>query len=151
MVTTPASGPTDAFAYDVFLSYRQQEPDKTWVRKTLLPRLEEAGLSVCIDYRDFRLGAPLVLEMARAVEESRYTLAVLSPAYLQSNFTELESVLAEHLGLEMTQRRLLAVMREECRPRLSLRTRLRLDMIDDDKFEANIARLVYELRQPPNA
>ena len=49
--------PADDFVYDAFISYRHQEPDKTWVRKTLLPRLEAEGLAACIDYRDFRLGA----------------------------------------------------------------------------------------------
>lgn len=142
--------PVDEFKYDVFLSYRQQEPDKAWVRKVLLPRLEKAsGLRACVDYRDFRLGAPLVLEMARAVEQSRYTLAVLSPTYLESNFTELENVLAEHLGLEKSQRRLLAVMRQSCTPRLGIRARLWLDMTDDEEFEMNVERLVHELRQPP--
>src|SRR3712207_8934155 len=41
------------------------------------------------------------------------SLAVVSASYLKSNFTELENVLAEHLGLEQTQRRLLAMMRED--------------------------------------
>jgi len=145
--TVPAA---DDFAYDVFISYRQHEPDKTWVRKILLPRLEVDGLRACIDYRDFRLGAPLVLEMARGVEQSRYTLAILSPAYLTSNFTELENVLAEHLGLEKSQRRLLCVMRQPCTPRLGIRARLWLDMSDDGEFDANLARLVYELRQSPD-
>ena len=54
------------------------------MRKTLLPRLDAAGLRVCVDYRDFRLGAPLVLGVARAVEQSRYSLALLSPRYLTS-------------------------------------------------------------------
>lgn len=142
--------PADDFVYDVFISYRHQEPDKPWVRKTLQPHLEAEALRVCIDYRDFRLGAPLVLEMARAVEQSPYTLAILSPTYLTSNFAELENVLAEHLGLEKTQRRLVAVLREECTPRLSIRARLWLDMTDDDEFETNIARLIFELRQPPD-
>ncbi|HSF29899.1 MAG TPA: TIR domain-containing protein [Candidatus Tectomicrobia bacterium] len=146
----PSPPPADHFAYDVFISYRQQEPDRSWVRKTLQPRLEAQGLRACIDYRDFRLGAPLVLEMARAVEQSRYTLAVLSPAYLTSNFTELENVLAEHLGLETSQRRLLAIMREPCTPRLGMRARLWLDMTDDGELERNVERLVYELRQTPD-
>ncbi len=141
----------DGFAFDVFVSYRQQEPDRKWVRSVLVPRLERDGLRVCIDYRSFRLGAPLVLEMARAVEQSRYTLAVLTPAYLASNFTELETVLSEHLGLERSERRLLAVMRERCTPRLGMRARLWLDMIDDDRFEAEVARLVDALGQAPDA
>jgi hypothetical protein len=145
----PTAAPADGFAYDVFLSYRQQEPDKSWVRKTLRPRLEAAGLRVCIDHRDFRLGAPIVTEMARAVEQSRYTLSILSPAYLESNFAELENVLAEHLGLEKSQRRLLAVLREPCKPRLGMRARLWLDMTEDEEFEENVERLIFELRRAP--
>lgn len=141
----------DEFVYDAFISYRQKEPDRSWVRNTLLPRLEAEGLRVCIDYRDFRLGASLVKEMERAVVQSRYTICVLTPAYLESNFTDLENTLAKHLGLEMSQRRMLAIMRENCQPGLDTRTRLWLDMTRDDEFEANAVRLVHELRQPPVA
>jgi len=140
---------TNDLRYDVFVSYRQQDPDMTWTRATLLPGLQSAGLRVCIDYLSFHLGAPLVTEMARAVEQSRYTLAVLSPAYLTSTFTDIENVLAEYLGLEQSQRRLLAVMREECTPRLGMRARLWLDMTDDATFDTNLARLVSELHRSP--
>ena len=136
--------------YDVFISYRQQDPDGAWVRGVLVERLRAEGLRVFIDYESFKLGAPLVLEMARGVEQSRYTLAVLSPAYLASNFTELESVLAEHLGLEMSERRLLAVRRVPCQPRLGLRARLWLDMTTDEEVERNLPRLVAALREPPS-
>jgi hypothetical protein len=139
---------TDGLPYDVFLSYRNSEPDGSWVRKTLRPALEAAGLRAFIDDRDFRLGAPLVLEMARAVEQSRYTLAVLTPDYLESNFTEIESVMAEHLGLETSQRRLLAVMRRPTRPRLGMRARLWLDMTDDTEFDVSLQRLIHELSLP---
>jgi hypothetical protein len=102
----------DGQAYDVFVSYRHQEPDGPWVRGVLVERLREAGLAVFLDVDGFRLGMPLVLEMARGVEQSRSTLAVLSPAYLEGNFTELESVLAEHLGLEEGAQRLVAKLRQ---------------------------------------
>lgn len=135
--------------YDVFVSYRHQAPDGPWVRGVLVEQLRAAGLRVLVDVDGFRLGMPLVLEMARGVEQSRYTLVVLSPAYLESNFTELESVLAEHLGLEASERRLLAVMREPCRPRLGIRSRLWLDMTTDEEVARNLPRLVDELRAPP--
>jgi hypothetical protein len=147
---TATETPRDAFKYDVFLSYRQQEPDKTWTQTVLLPRLKTEGLRVCIDIECFQLGGHLIAEMEKAVEASRYTLAVLSPGYLESNFTELENILAEHLGLELSQRRLLAVMRERCKPRLGMRARLWLDMRDNKEFDANVARLVHELRMPPH-
>ena len=62
---TSADAPADGFKYDVFLSYRQQEPDKTWARDVLLPRLKAAGLRVCVDFECFRLGAHLIIEMER--------------------------------------------------------------------------------------
>jgi len=140
---------TDNFDYDVFVSYRQQEPDMTWVRKILVPRLITEGLTVCVDYKTFRLGTPLLREMERSIERSRYTLSVLTPAYLQSNFTDVENILADHLGLENSQRRLLAITRESCKPRLGMRARLWLDMSRDEEFETDLQRLVFELQQPP--
>src|SRR5271166_621787 len=147
---TPAEKPADGFEYDVFVSYRQQEPDKTWARKILVPRLKAGGLKVFIDYLDFRLGAPIVTEMERAVVQSRYTVGVLSPNYLRSNFTELESILAEHIGLEQSQQRFIGVMRENCKPRLGIRARYYLDMTDEDECEAALARLVAQIRQAPD-
>jgi hypothetical protein len=148
-VHAPTEAANDGFEYDVFLSYRQHEPDKTWTQNVLLPRLKSAGLRVCIDIDCFRLGAYVITEMENAVQNSRYTLAVLSPAYLVSNFAELENVMAEHLGLELSQRRLLAVMRERCKPRLGMRARLWLDMQDARELEANITRLVAEVQRSP--
>ena len=141
--------------YDFFVSYRHREPDKSWVRKTLVPALEAKGLRALIDYRDFRLGAPLVTEMARAVEESWYTLAVITSSYIQSNFTELENVMAKQLGLENSQVRLIGILRDPDldinQVRLDIRATLMLDMTDDDLFETMVARLAEELKRPNNS
>lgn len=102
-----------------------------------------------MDYKCFTLGRTILEEMQRAVAESRYTLAVLTPAYLESNFTELENIMAQHLGLEEGQYRLLSVIREECKPDLRMRINLMLDMTDDREFEMNMSRLVDRLRLPP--
>jgi hypothetical protein len=146
----PAVPLADGFRHDVFISYRQQEPDRTWVRKTLVPRLKSAGLEVFIDYLDFRLGSPIIKEMERGVVESRYTVAVLSPGYLKSNFTDFESVLAQHLGLEKSQLRFVGLLRENCTPRLGIRALYYLDMTDDSEFETGVARLIDQLRKPPD-
>lgn len=136
------------FRYDAFISYRHQEPDKTWVRRFFVPALEAAGLRVCIDHRDFQLGLPLVTEMARAVEESRTTVAVLTPAYLEGRFTELENVLAEHVGLEERAVRLIYVLREPCEPPLRMRARLRLDLMTPEEIANGVPRLIEVLREP---
>ncbi len=143
----PAASVED-FPYDVFVSYRHQEPAMSWVRDRLVPGLRQRGLRVCLDVDSFRLGAPLVLEMERAVVESRCTLAVLTPAYLEGTFTELENVLAEHLGLETARDRLLMVLREPCEPTLRLRFRLWLDLTADGDLKAGCDRLARELRSP---
>jgi hypothetical protein len=137
-----------SYSYDVFISYRHKLPSMNWVRDILVPRLEADGFSTIIDFRDFRLGAPLISEMNRAVIESRYTLAILTPSYLRSGFTELESIMAEHIGIQEGQRRLIAIMRERCKPRLSIQARLWLDMSNDAEFDENCLQLAIQLRLP---
>lgn len=143
----PTTLPQDDYAYDVFISYLDKDTDKTWVRKTLLPGLESQGLKVAIDTR-FPLGEPKITCMQKSVEQSRYTLVILSPRYVESTFEEFENLMAQHLGLEESQYRLIPIMREECTPRLGLRILYLLDMTDEDEFETNMERLVYQLKQP---
>ena len=69
----------DSFHYDAIISYSHEDPDNTWTRRRFVPALEAAGLKVCVDQRDFRLGELLLTKMARAIEQSRWTIAVLSP------------------------------------------------------------------------
>ena len=100
------------FKYDVFISY--SSANKDWVRKTLTPILEKAGLNVCDYYRDFDVGAPIVKEMERAVLESRKTILILSTAYLNSGWTEFENLMLQTLDAANQQRRLLPVIIEKC-------------------------------------
>src|SRR5258708_3372081 len=105
-------GQLAAYNYDVFISYSHQDQD--WVRNDLLSKLEEKGLQVCIDYRDFEAGAPSVVEMRRAVTTSRKTLLVLTHDYLKSAWTEFEVLMIQTLDPANRQRRLIPVRREEC-------------------------------------
>lgn len=107
MPTTPLE-----FAYDVFISYSHR--DQTWVRDELLPGLEKAGLKVCIDYRTFRVGAPIVKEMERAVLTSRHTLLVLTPAYLDSAWTDFEALMIATLDPGSQKARLLPLLLQRC-------------------------------------
>jgi hypothetical protein len=138
--------PEPHFAYDLFVSYRRMVPDGPWVRDVFVPRLEALGLKVCLDERDFAPGVYLIKEMERAVLQSRFTLAVLSPEYLESGYTELEHVLSRHLGLEDRKNRFLAVLRRPCDLGLDLRARVWIDMTDDRDFEERVGRLVRAAR-----
>ena len=97
------------FAYDVFISY--SHADKAWVRGELLKRLEASGLRACIDYREFRPGAPSVAEMERAVLTSRKTVLVLTPAYVASAWTEFETLMLQTLDPAARQRRIIPLLK----------------------------------------
>jgi len=56
---------SDDFQFYVFISYSSR--DKAWVRGELLTRIEQAGLKVCVDFRDFRVGRSALLNMQDAV------------------------------------------------------------------------------------
>lgn len=58
----------------------------------LPPRLEKASLRVCIDFRDFDVGVPSLVNMERAIDNSRRTLLVLTPAWVSSEWTEFEAL-----------------------------------------------------------
>jgi len=59
----------------------------------------EAGLRVCIDFRDFEPGLPTLVNMENAVERSRKTLIVLTPDWVESEWTTFESLLIRHCGI----------------------------------------------------
>ena len=98
--------------YDAFLSYRRQEPDKTHARQ-LLRDLEAAGYKVAIDERDFRAEQPFLVEMDRCIEESRFTLAVITPRYLESGNVEQEHIMVTVRDMRDRQRRLIPLTFEQ--------------------------------------
>jgi len=100
------------YRYDVFISY--SHADRTWVWEKLLPRLEQVGLRVCIDDRDFEIGTPSLVNMERAAKTSKHTLAVLTPAWVESEWTEFESLLVGVTGPAARRRRLLPLMLKAC-------------------------------------
>jgi hypothetical protein len=106
--------PETNYRYDVFISYSHQDAD--WVWKQLLPRLEGAGLRVCIDTRDFEIGTPSLVNMESAVDRSRHTLLVLTPAWVESEWTDFESLLGGTSDPAGRRRKLFPLMLEDCEP-----------------------------------
>lgn len=142
MNTTTATDP-DTFIYDVFISYSRR--DEGWVRADLLPRLEGAGLTVCIDFRDFAIGAPTVTAIERAIRSSRRTLLILSPAYLASQWTEFETLLLQTLDPPNQQRRLIPLLLERCDLPLRIRMFTWVDFTESSMVPHAWARLLQAL------
>jgi tetratricopeptide (TPR) repeat protein len=72
---------------DFFISYNRA--DRTWA-EWIAWQLEAAGYHTNLQAWDFRPGSNFVLEMQQAASRAQRTLAVLSPDYLTSLFTQPE-------------------------------------------------------------
>ena len=104
----------DEFEYDVFISYSHR--DDEWVWNWLLPRLKAAGLVVCVDRESFDIGVPSLVNMERAVARSRKTLLVLTPSWVESEWTNFESLLVQTDDPIGLRRRMLPLLLEPCEP-----------------------------------
>ncbi|HEY0735832.1 MAG TPA: CHAT domain-containing protein [Herpetosiphonaceae bacterium] len=145
----PAIQPADDFVYDAFVSYLDADPDRAWVEDELVPTLVASGLRICLD-RDLVYGAAQVTEMERAVTESRRTIAVLSTQYLAGNFQDVQNVMAQTLGIEEGQYRLLPLIFE---PNVALPLRIRmlkpLTRSDLERQPQTWQRLITAIRTLP--
>jgi hypothetical protein len=142
--------PPDQAVYDAFISYCQDAPeDCAWVTGTLVPALEALGLTLCLEDRDFTIGASRVEEIDRAINESRYTVAVLTPAYLADAVGHYESLLAAHSALESQTPRFMSLLRRPCKLALHARMTEALDVSRDAEVPAALQRLAVALRHAP--
>ena len=108
---SPPSAANAPLRYDVFVSYRHNPADRAFVID-LASSLEADGYRVAIDERDFPANASFLLEMERCVRESRFTVAVISPRYLESGNTQEEAIICKVLDMRDRQRRLIPVVIE---------------------------------------
>lgn len=53
--------------HKIFISYSSKNAD--WVKNWLVPKIESQGVPAHVDYRDFEIGVPSVINMERAVEQ----------------------------------------------------------------------------------
>lgn len=97
--------------YDVFLSYRRIEPDRSFAIR-LLRSLESDGLRVAIDELNFDPAESFITEMERCIRQSRFTLCLLSPRYLESGNTIEEAIIGKALSLSERRQRVIPIIFE---------------------------------------
>ena len=108
----PAAAGADApLRYDAFISYRHGGLD-TEVATQLVEALEADGYAVAIDERDFPANASFLQEMERCVRESRVTVAIISPRYLESGNCQEEAIICKVLDMGDRKRRLIPLIVE---------------------------------------
>jgi hypothetical protein len=128
------------YKYDAFISYSHK--DRDWVRNVLLPTLELHKLRVMIDFRNFEAGAPSITEMERAVKQSRKTILVLTPNYVNSSWSEFEAVLAGTLDPAGRERRILPILLEKCNLPLRLSYLTYLDFSNPATLDLQWKKLI---------
>jgi len=98
--------------YDFFISYRHGERDESFARD-ILAQLEATGLKGAIDERDFHPAKKFLNEMERCIKESRNTVCIISPRYLQSGNCEEEAVICKVLDMADRKERLIPLTLEK--------------------------------------
>ncbi len=126
--------------YDVFISYSHEDGD--WVHDWLLPKLEDAKFAVCIDDRDFDVGVPSVVNIEHAVENSRKTLLVLTPNWMDSEWTEFESLLVGTSDPAGRKTKLLPLMLEKCQLPPRIRMLTHADFTVPEQREMQLSRII---------
>jgi hypothetical protein len=86
-MVTSAKALSEIRKIDFFISYNRN--DKQWA-EWIAWQLENAGYTTIIQAWDFRPGGNFVADMQEAAMKSERTIAVLSPTYLASQFTQPE-------------------------------------------------------------
>jgi tetratricopeptide (TPR) repeat protein len=130
---------------DFFISYNKA--DRAWA-EWIAWQLEEtkkdegAGYyTVVLQAWDFRPGSNFVLEMQQAASKTERTIAILSPDYLDAEFTQPEWAAAFTQDPRGEKRILLPVRVRECKPEGLLRAIVYIDLVGLDETAARNALL----------
>lgn len=95
----------DGKEYDAFISYKSSKEDEDFVLHQLYPKLEEEmGFKLCMHFRDFTPGDIIANNIIHAIENSRRTIMILSPNYVESEWCRMEYQKAQHEMLKRKHR-----------------------------------------------
>lgn len=144
------------YTYDVFISH--SAADRAWVADWLAPRLEAAGLTVAVSYRDFLPGAPLLDAVEQTIADARHALVVVTPAWTADEWNAYEARLTHTFDPSARRRKLIPVRLQPCAPPDCVLPRAVADLVmadftDTRRWDAELARLLRALRPitPPPA
>lgn len=134
---------------DFFISYTHA--DTAWA-EWISYVLEEERFSVIIQAWDFRPGKNFVLEMQHAATKAERTLMVLSPDYLQSQFTSPEWASAFGQDPQGQSAKLVPVMVRSCKPTglLASIVQIRIVGLDENSARETVLTGIDQKRAKPS-
>ena len=88
--------------YHAYISYNETSADDEWVMNDLQPNIEEGPepVKLCIKSRDFIPGHSLIESISENIHQSRKTILVLSPNFVDSNWCHHEMEMAKLMLLD---------------------------------------------------
>ena len=113
--------------YHAYVAYNDNSrQDEAWVRNILQPNIEEGPepFQLCIKSRDFIPGYPLVETISKRIQQSRRTILVLTPQFVESEWCYHEMQMAQML-LFQEERDVLVLVLLESIPELKITISLR--------------------------
>jgi hypothetical protein len=116
------------YDFDAFVSYNSE--DSTWVMNVLVPELEEHSdppFKLCLFERDWMPGQDIFNLIGQSIEESRKTLLIVTNAFTQSEWCQLELTMAQHHLLEKDNENIILAVMEDIHPE-NITPRLLLEM-----------------------
>src|SRR5215471_8941820 len=143
--------PNQAFPYDVFLSNNRAQKD--WTRELAIG-LDERGFKVWFDEWSLPAGTVASKGMELGIEESRHVVLVLSPEFLESEWTDYETEISIVDDPANRNRKLIPILYSKCDvpKRIS-----RLSWIDfrdthgdEDRYAYRLQQLLADLRPNEN-
>lgn len=147
----PSPSDAQGFRYDAYLCFADAEPDRTRIEQQVIPRLRDAGLRLAVRYQVEEAGAFQVVDVQNIVEQAKYTVIFLSPAYFADPIAEFTDVLSQTMNLAERTFRLKPVFidsmgNQKIPSRLAVY--VTLDLTRPERFEREMNRLTETLRKP---
>jgi len=129
----------------IFISYSGKNAD--WVKTWLVPKLESHGVPAHVDYRDFEIGVPSVINMERAVEQCAKTLLVFTPDYVQSNFAQFEAIMLQTGDPMNLEKKIMPLMLQSCPLPKRLGVYTYADFKDKSNWDTEFNRLITQIKK----
>ncbi|KAK9693054.1 Leucine rich repeat [Popillia japonica] len=119
--------------YDAFLSYSHK--DEEFVINELLPQLEHCRnpYKLCIHVRDWVVGEFITKQIMDSVDQSRRTIVILSPHFLQSEWATMEFRTAHTQAMKEGRNRLIVILYGDIDP----------NNVEDEELRAYLSTNTY--------
>lgn len=129
----------------VFISYSSKDSD--WVKNYLLVNLEGNGIDCHIDYRDFEIGRASLINMEQAVETCEKTILVLTPNWVNSEFTQFEGLMLQTEDPIGLRKKIIPIMLSECEPPKRLKIFTHADFKSPNDWDMQLQRVTKQIKR----